>query len=134
MPQVVNKLQRHDFQTDFFATDTSEVEDLVDNIEVVGIPNDTASSFVGSEAQPTYDEDESTIPRFPDRPETSTPILAQKSQNSSQLMAELFYASSSPGQAPSSFLWDIPLLPSLNRRSMPFYRQFPQKLYSHPYT
>ena len=54
--ESTDKPTRDTLQSDFFATDTSKVEDLTDSEGVFGVPNRAASSIVGSENPATQDE------------------------------------------------------------------------------
>ena len=74
----------------FIATDTGEVEDLIKNEGVVGVPNRAASSIVGSEVQTTQDERDSTMPEPSDMPKPLHPTLVQEFLNCSLPLAERF--------------------------------------------
>ena len=75
---VIGKQPRHNPHSDYFATDTSEVEDLIDSEGILSVPNSAASSIAGSEILTTQDEGVFGIPGLSNEPQPSTSYAAPK--------------------------------------------------------
>ena len=99
-PKAMDKPQRHSFYADFFATDTREVEDMIDNEGVVGVPNRAAFSIVWSEVQTTQDEVDSAVPELPDLPQASTsysgPRIPEQLSANGRAVLRKFFSKASP--------------------------------------
>ena len=76
--EVINKSAHDAIQSDFFATDSSEVEDLIDSEGVFGVPNRAASSVVGTENLTATDEGDPAIGGFQVEPQPSTSYAGPK--------------------------------------------------------
>ena len=90
--------------SDFFATDTSEVEDLIDSEGVVGVPNRAASSIVGSENLTTQDGGNFTTEGLPVGPQPSTsyagPKLPEQLSVNGRAVLRKFFAMAEPVTIP----------------------------------
>ena len=94
--------------SDFFATDTSEVEDLIDSEGVVGVPNRAASSIVGSENLTTQDDEKFTTEGLPVGPQPSTsytgPKLPEQLSANGRAVLRKFFAKAEPVTIPMGHL------------------------------
>ena len=77
-PITTEKPSRHFLQAEFFAIYTSEVDDLIDNEGVLGVPNRAASSIVGSEIQTAQNEGVFAIPGLSEAPLASASYSGPK--------------------------------------------------------
>ena len=95
---------RDTVHSDFFATDTSEVEDLIDSEGVIGVPNRAASSIVGSENLTTQDEGNFTAEGLPVGPQTSTsyagPKIPEQLSANGRAILRKFFAKAEPVTIP----------------------------------
>ena len=97
---VFRKLPRPNSHSDFFANDTSQVEDLIDSEIVLGVTNRAASSITVSEILTTQDEGGFGIPGFSDEAQPSTsyaaPKIADQLSANGRAVLRMFFAKASP--------------------------------------